>query len=43
VLWDAEARRVSIRRVPYDVMATRKRILAAGLPAFLADRLGEGR
>jgi diadenosine tetraphosphatase ApaH/serine/threonine PP2A family protein phosphatase len=42
-LWDAEARRVSIRRVPYDVMATRKRIVAAGLPAFLADRLGEGR
>jgi diadenosine tetraphosphatase ApaH/serine/threonine PP2A family protein phosphatase len=43
LLWDAEARRVSIRRVPYDVMAARSRIVAAGLPRFLADRLGEGR
>jgi diadenosine tetraphosphatase ApaH/serine/threonine PP2A family protein phosphatase len=43
VLWDADARRVTLRRVPYDVAATRSRIVAAGLPTFLADRLGEGR
>jgi diadenosine tetraphosphatase ApaH/serine/threonine PP2A family protein phosphatase len=43
VLWDADARRVTLRRVAYDVAATRSRIVAAGLPTFLADRLGEGR
>ncbi|MGH7309369.1 MAG: metallophosphoesterase family protein [Candidatus Rokuibacteriota bacterium] len=43
VLWDDQTRRVSIRRVAYDVTAARSRIVAAGLPRFLADRLGEGR
>jgi diadenosine tetraphosphatase ApaH/serine/threonine PP2A family protein phosphatase len=43
VLWDAEARRVSVRRVTYDVAATRARIVSAGLPTFLADRLSQGR
>jgi diadenosine tetraphosphatase ApaH/serine/threonine PP2A family protein phosphatase len=43
VLWDVEAKRVSIRRVRYDVAATRARIVAAGLPIFLADRLSQGR
>lgn len=43
VLWDVKGRRVSIRRVPYDVTAARSRIVAAGLPRFLGDRLGEGR
>lgn len=42
-LWDAEAKRIRIRRVPYDVTATRARIVTAGLPAFLGDRLGQGR
>lgn len=41
-LWDAEAGRVTIRRVAYDVAAARARIEAAGLPRFLADRLASG-
>lgn len=31
------------RRVPYDVAITQARVRAAGLPEFLATRLGEGR
>jgi diadenosine tetraphosphatase ApaH/serine/threonine PP2A family protein phosphatase len=42
-LWDAEARRVSLRRVSYDVGAAQAKIRAAGLPRFLADRLAGGR
>ena len=42
-LWDVEARRVEIRRVAYDVDAVRRKIRAAGLPRFLADRLAVGR
>lgn len=42
-LWDTEARRVSVRRVAYDVHAARAKIVAAGLPRFLADRLAQGR
>jgi diadenosine tetraphosphatase ApaH/serine/threonine PP2A family protein phosphatase len=42
-LWDLEARRVTIRRVAYDVQTARAKIRAAGLPRFLADRLAEGR
>jgi diadenosine tetraphosphatase ApaH/serine/threonine PP2A family protein phosphatase len=41
-LWDAEAGRVEIRRVAYDVAAARRKIVAAGLPRFLADRLAAG-
>jgi diadenosine tetraphosphatase ApaH/serine/threonine PP2A family protein phosphatase len=41
-LWDADARRVTIRRVAYDVQGARRKILAAGLPTFLADRLAAG-
>jgi diadenosine tetraphosphatase ApaH/serine/threonine PP2A family protein phosphatase len=41
-LWDAEAGRVVIRRVAYDVVTARARIEAAGLPRFLADRLASG-
>jgi diadenosine tetraphosphatase ApaH/serine/threonine PP2A family protein phosphatase len=42
-LWDVEDRRVTIRRVPYDIAAARAKIHAAGLPRFLADRLSAGR
>lgn len=42
-LWDPAARRVTIRRVPYDVATARSKIVAAGLPRFLAERLAEGR
>ncbi len=42
-LWDTEQRRVTMRRVPYDVAAAQRKIRAAGLPAMLADRLARGR
>jgi diadenosine tetraphosphatase ApaH/serine/threonine PP2A family protein phosphatase len=42
VLWDAGARRVSLRRVAYDVERARRKILASGLPRYLADRLAVG-
>jgi diadenosine tetraphosphatase ApaH/serine/threonine PP2A family protein phosphatase len=41
-LWDVDARRVTIRRVPYDVRTARAKIEAAGLPRFLAERLSAG-
>ena len=41
-IWDVEARRVEGRRVSYDVAATREKILRAGLPRFLGDRLRVG-
>ena len=37
-----EAGRVEIRRVAYDVAEARRKIEAAGLPRFLADRLVAG-
>ena len=41
-LWDVDARRIQVRRVPYDVAAARAKIEAAGLPRFLSDRLAAG-
>lgn len=41
-LWDRETQRVTIRRVEYDIAVTRRKITAAGLPRFLADRLASG-
>ena len=41
-VWDVEAGRVELRRVAYDVEAARGKIVAAGLPRFLADRLAAG-
>ena len=38
-LWDLDARRVTIERVPYDRVTARRKILSADLPRFLADRL----
>jgi diadenosine tetraphosphatase ApaH/serine/threonine PP2A family protein phosphatase len=42
VVWDVEAGRAELRRVVYDVDAARRKIVAAGLPRFLADRLAAG-
>lgn len=42
VVWDIEARRIEGRRVAYDMSATRQKIVQAGLPTFLADRLRVG-
>ncbi|MFI5327719.1 MAG: metallophosphoesterase, partial [Candidatus Rokuibacteriota bacterium] len=41
-IWDREARSVTIRRVAYDHRAAAAKILAAGLPRALADRLAHG-
>ena len=41
-IWDREARSVTIRRVVYDHRAAAAKILAAGLPRALADRLANG-
>ncbi|MBM4037876.1 MAG: metallophosphoesterase [Planctomycetes bacterium] len=38
-IYDDEAHTVELRRVPYDVAATRAKILASGLPPALADKL----
>jgi diadenosine tetraphosphatase ApaH/serine/threonine PP2A family protein phosphatase len=43
VLWDDEERRLAIRRVPYDLATAQRKILAAGLPTWLAERLPRGR
>jgi diadenosine tetraphosphatase ApaH/serine/threonine PP2A family protein phosphatase len=41
-VWSTDEHRVTIHRVPYDVATAREKILAAGLPTFLADRLSIG-
>jgi diadenosine tetraphosphatase ApaH/serine/threonine PP2A family protein phosphatase len=40
--WDVEDRRVTIERVPYDLPTAQGKILRAGLPRFLAERLPIG-
>lgn len=42
-IYDNEAHTVEIRRVEYDIDLTQKKILDAGLPELLANRLGSGR
>jgi len=42
-IWDRAARLIEIRRVEYDIGKAQKKILDAGLPGILAERLGEGR
>lgn len=41
-VYDTQERRVEIRRVPYDVAAVQQKILRAGLPSLLAQRLAIG-
>jgi diadenosine tetraphosphatase ApaH/serine/threonine PP2A family protein phosphatase len=41
-VWSVDEHRVVIRRVPYDVEHARRKILAAGLPRVLAERLSLG-
>ena len=41
-LYDEERRTVEVRRVPYAVAKTQERMLAAGLPTFLIERLAAG-
>lgn len=42
-LWDSDERRVRIVRVAYDVETARRKIIDAGLPRVLGDRLVVGR
>ncbi|HXH24586.1 MAG TPA: metallophosphoesterase family protein [Vicinamibacterales bacterium] len=42
-LLDTDARAISILRIPYNVGAAQAKILAAGLPEILAQRLAVGR
>ncbi len=41
-VWDLEAGRVTFHRVEYDIAAAREKILKAGLPRLLGDRLVHG-
>jgi predicted phosphodiesterase len=43
VLLEPESRRLSFRRIPYDLRQTQRKIRKAGLPEFLAIRLSIGR
>jgi len=41
-VWDRDERTISIRRVDYDYRTAAEKIVAAGLPRPLADRLADG-
>lgn len=43
LVYDTEERSIAFHRVPYDIKSAQKKILAAGLPERLAQRLSEGR
>jgi diadenosine tetraphosphatase ApaH/serine/threonine PP2A family protein phosphatase len=42
VLYDTEARTLTLHRVEYDIASTQERIRTAGLPPWLAERLSFG-
>ena len=41
-IYDTALNLVIIKRVPYDVPAAQQAVQDAGLPQYLADRLGSG-
>ena len=41
-IYDVDKREVELRRIPYDIIAVQKKILAAGLPERMALRLSVG-
>ena len=43
VIYDMNAQTIELRRLEYDIAAAQKKILAAGLPERLAERLAFGR
>jgi diadenosine tetraphosphatase ApaH/serine/threonine PP2A family protein phosphatase len=43
VIYDMDAGTIELRRLEYDIAAAQKKILAAGLPERLAERLEFGR
>lgn len=42
-IYDTDNKTVTFRRLEYDIETTQKKILDAGLPKILADRLAQGR
>lgn len=42
LVYDPSLREVEWVRVPYDIESARRKVLAAGLPSFFADRLRDG-
>jgi diadenosine tetraphosphatase ApaH/serine/threonine PP2A family protein phosphatase len=42
-IYDLNAKMIYFRRLEYDIKTTQEKILAAGLPEVLANRLTEGR
>lgn len=42
-IYDIESRLIVFRRIEYDLAKTQKKILGAGLPPMLAERLADGR
>jgi len=42
-IYDTETNKVEIKRISYDIQAQQKKIIAAGLPVKLAERLERGR
>lgn len=42
-IYDTDHQLVVFRRVEYDIATTQRKILAAGLPTMLAERIAEGR
>ena len=42
-IYDTEEKVISLEKVSYDYKTTQKLVLEKELPAFLADRLAEGR
>jgi diadenosine tetraphosphatase ApaH/serine/threonine PP2A family protein phosphatase len=43
VIYDMGESSIELRRLDYDIAAAQKKILAAGLPARLAERLAVGK
>jgi hypothetical protein len=43
VIYDMVNNVVELRRLPYDIQTTQKKILDAGLPGRIASRLAVGR
>ena len=42
-VFDPEKKTVDIKRVSYDIPTAQKKIIDAGIPKYLADRLTYGR
>lgn len=42
-IYDSEKKEIQLKRIKYDIQAARKKIIEAGLPRFLGDRLTIGK